>query len=76
MPPHPTTNERILDAVALIKPGTFFLSSQLRIKGGKDTCGSRKISSILKGRIRCPENPKGDLRYENGTWMKLEPINA
>jgi hypothetical protein len=67
-----TINEHIHRAVAALEPETVFESKDLRIKKGKAACNSRKVSSILKGRIRCPENPKGDLRYENGTWMKLE----
>ena len=66
-------NERIDKSVDAIQPNKPFQSKDLQIKNGKGACNSRKVSSILKGRIRCPENLKGDLQYENGMWMKLEP---
>ena len=71
-----TINEHIHRAVAALEPETVFESKDLRIKKGKAACNSRRVCSILKSRIRCEDNPQGDLRYDRGTWMKLEPINA
>ena len=65
-------NEKIHKAVEAMEPGTIFEARKLNI----GDFSSRRISSILKTHIRCPDNPAGDLLYEKGVWMKLEPVNA
>jgi len=80
MPRHCSVNEMIDNAVNALSPGTTFESAALakQVFEGRWAVSGRKVSAIMKARIRCDENPKGDLRYEpkSRTWLKLVAVNA
>ena len=65
-------NEKIHNAVDAMAAGNVFVARSVI----KMETSSRRVSSILKSRIRCPDNPAGDLLYEKGVWMKLEQPHA